>query len=327
MHNLAGTYYALGRYADALKLFQEVLALRKAKLGPDHVDTLKSMGSIATTYYALRRYQEALNLDQETLALRKAHLGPDHPDTLRSMNALANNYAALGRWQDALKIQEETLTQRKAKLGSDHPDTLASMSNLANSYAALGRHAEALKLHEEALALLKAKLGSDHPITLLCMHGTAADLENLDRGAEALSLLDELLERAAGKVVDSRLMPGVMHLRKRHFAKLNDAAGCRATAEMWEQFQRTDVASLYDSACYRAATAAVIGQSDRSADGAKKADIEADQAMVWLRKAIAAGYRDVAQMATDADLYALRGRKDFQSVLAELQAAEAKKQK
>jgi hypothetical protein len=198
------------------------------------------------------------------------------------------------------------------------------MNNLANSYAALGRHTDALKLHEETLALTKGKLGPDHPNTLTSMHGLAAELESLNRGAEAIALLDQVLERAAGQVVDPRLIPGVMHLRLLHFAKLNDAAGCRATAEMWEKFHRTDVGGLYDAACFRATTAAVLRLSDPSADAAKKADVEADRAMVWLQKAIAAGYSDAAQMATDAELYALRGREDFKKLVAELGAAKAK---
>ena len=57
----------------------------KAKLGPDHPDTLTSMNNLANSYAALGRHAEALKLREETLALRKAKLGPDHPDTLRSM--------------------------------------------------------------------------------------------------------------------------------------------------------------------------------------------------------------------------------------------------
>ena len=94
MSNLADSYDALGRHAEALKLREETLALRKAKLGPDHPDTLRSMSNLAESYYALGRHAEALKLREETLALRKAKLGPDHPDTLRSMADLAANYAA-----------------------------------------------------------------------------------------------------------------------------------------------------------------------------------------------------------------------------------------
>ena len=142
MNNLANSYCDLGRHADALKLYEETLALQKAKLGPDHPDTLTSMNNLANSYADLGRHADALKLHEETLALRKAKLGPDHPDTLTSMNNLAISYDALGRHADALKLHEETLALRKAKLGPDHPDTLTSMNNLANSYHALGRHAD-----------------------------------------------------------------------------------------------------------------------------------------------------------------------------------------
>ena len=50
MNNLANSYNDLGRNAEALKLHEEVLALRKARLGPDHPDTLKSMSNLANSY-------------------------------------------------------------------------------------------------------------------------------------------------------------------------------------------------------------------------------------------------------------------------------------
>jgi hypothetical protein len=58
------------------KLFEETLTLQKAKLGPDHPDTLKSMNSLAISYAALGRHTDARLLFEETLALRKAELGP-----------------------------------------------------------------------------------------------------------------------------------------------------------------------------------------------------------------------------------------------------------
>ena len=61
----------------------------KAKLGPDHPDTLTSMNNLATGYQAAGKLDLALPLFEQTLKLRKAKLGPDHPDTLTSMNNLA----------------------------------------------------------------------------------------------------------------------------------------------------------------------------------------------------------------------------------------------
>ena len=78
-----------GKLDLALPLFEETLKLRKAKLGPDHPDTLTSMNNLALAYQAAGKLDLALPLYEETLKLKKAKLGPDHPDTLMSMNNLA----------------------------------------------------------------------------------------------------------------------------------------------------------------------------------------------------------------------------------------------
>ena len=46
----------------------------------------------------------------------------------------------------------------------------------------------------------------------------------------------------------------------------------------------------------------------------------ADGAMATLRRAVAAGYSDVAHMRTDTDLDALRQRDDFQKLIKDLEA-------
>ena len=335
------------RQAEALKLHEETLALQKAKLlksqwdyagarplyelalainkevqGERHPDTLSSMNDLAASYAVLGRQAEALKLREQTLALRKAKLGPDHPDTLLSMDNLAASYAALGRQAEALKLREQTLALRKAKLGPDHPDTLGSMDNLAASYAALGRQAEALKLREQTLVLRKAKLGPDHPDTLWSMYSLAQSLVVLDRPSESVAIIDDCLRRVEGKVVDPRLVPFALGLRLRACAKQKDASGCRRTAELWEKLNRNDAGSLYDAACYRAVTAGVLRADDRTPHAGQQADAEADIAMSWLAKAVAAaGYdapQHLAYMTRDCDLDALRDRADFRRLLAEL---------
>jgi len=93
--------------ADALKLREETLALMKARLGPDHPDTIPSMHNLAISYGALGRQADALKLLEETLALCKARLGPDHPDTLMCMNNLASSYLVSGRTPEALPLLEK----------------------------------------------------------------------------------------------------------------------------------------------------------------------------------------------------------------------------
>jgi tetratricopeptide (TPR) repeat protein/tRNA A-37 threonylcarbamoyl transferase component Bud32 len=271
--------------------------------------------TLASSFWYLGDAKTAEQQYQIVRARYTAGLGADHPDTLRSMNNLALSYYALGRHAEALKLHEEALALRKAKLGPDHPNTLGSMNNLAASYAALGRHAEALKLQEEALALFKAKLGPDHPDTLQSMGNLADCLLALDRPSEAVAIIDDCLRRAETKVVDPRWVASVLDLRLRAFARQKDAAGCRQTAQLREKLNRTDADSLYQAACFRAVTAGLLRAAARTADA------EADRAMSWLAKAVAAGYhtpQNLAHMIRDPDLDALRGRADFRRLLAEL---------
>jgi len=330
MNNLADSYYYLGRHAEALKLHEETLALMKAKLGTDHPDTLISMNNLAESYQALGRHAEALKLHEETLALMKVKRGTDHPDTLISMNNLANSYAALDRHAEALKLREETLVLRKTKLGPDHPDTLWSMQYLAESYAALGRHAEALKLHEETLALQKAKLGPDHPDTLASLSNLAISYEALGRHAEVLKLREETLAQWKAKLgpdhpATLNSQAGVARSLLQLGRGAEAAALVRQVAELWEKRNGTDANSLYDAACNRAITAAAIRASDKSPQGAKQADAEADRAMAWLKRAVAAGFNSASHMAADHDLDDLRGREDFKALVAGLKASAEKK--
>jgi hypothetical protein len=120
------------------------------------------------------------------------------------------------------------------------------------------------------------------------------------------------------------LIPALLYLRLQHFEKTKDAAGCRATAEMWEKLQRPEAVSFYTAACMRAVTAAVIRANDKSVAAAKDATAEADRAMAWLKQAVAAGYKDAAHINEDKDLDALRNREDFKKLLADLQAGKVK---
>jgi tetratricopeptide (TPR) repeat protein len=241
------------------------------------------------------------------------------------MNNLANSYDTLGRHAEALKLHEETLALRKAKLGPDHPDALMSMMTLANSYYYVGRHAEALKLREETLALQKAKLGPDHPFTLMSMNNLAESLVAVSRPSEAVAIIDDCLRRAETKVVDPRLVPSFLDVRLRAFAQQKDADGCRQTAQLWEKLKRNGADDLYRAACFRAVTAGLLQAAARTPDAGRQAEAEAEteanQAMSWLAKAVAAGYRtpqNLTHMAKDPDLDALRARADFRRLMGEL---------
>jgi eukaryotic-like serine/threonine-protein kinase len=75
---------------------------------------------------------------------------------------------------------------------------------------------------------------------------------------------------------------------------------------------------LYNLACCQgelAGLAAAPGSGMTAAEGRA----EADQAMEWLRQAVAAGYHNVALMRRDTSLDLLRSRLDFQLLMMDLE--------
>ena len=142
-----------------------------------------------------------------------------------------------------------------------------------------------------------------------------------------MPLLDECLQRAVGKRVH-RNFPEVADFRLRYFEKAKNAQECRTTAELVGETKRTDAGSLYQAAVCRAVTAAVLDETNAAgADAMRLAKDEADRAMAWLNKAVAAGYDDLVAMKTDKDLDTLRDRADFKKLLAELETKQELKKK
>jgi hypothetical protein len=157
-----------------------------------------------------------------------------------------------------------------------------------------------------------------------------------------VSLIDECVMRHSGQVAYPRLIPGVLDVRLRYFEMTKDAAGCRQTATMWEALNRPGTAGIYAAAgshvethpdgrenhpganlyCAARMRAVAAGAFER-ANQPTEAMTDADRAIGWLTKAVAAGFSNVAHARTDHDLDALRPRLDFEKLLKELEAKAA----
>ena len=322
MINLARSYTAMNRRQEATKLYEQVLAVQKRTLPVDHPDVLMSVNNLAASYAGLSRHAEALKLREETLSALKNVLPPDHPNLLGSMQNLANSYAALNRRDEALKLRETTLAARKRTLPRDHPDVLMSMNNLANSYAIMNRHADAVKLFEETLAAQKRVLPPDHPNTLMSLHNLARSYAAVNRHAEALPMIDEFLAKASRPGVNPRSVPSAVSMRFQCCRALGNVADCRKTAELWEKQSPSDYEGLYSAACYRAITASLQAGA-RNTEDVRLAKEDADKAMNWLIKAVAAGWKDSDYIKKDSALDYLRGREDFKKLISDLSAKSA----
>jgi tetratricopeptide (TPR) repeat protein len=151
--------------------------------------------------------------------------------------------------------------------------------------------------------------------------GRAMALADLGRHAEATRDWERALELDDGRG-EVFVRVNLAESRLRRSQKDKDTAGCLAATAEYEALKSTGAELLYNAACHRAICAAVIPQDPKTpaADAARLAKEQADQAMAWLHKAVAAGFKDAEDMKKDADLDALHGREDFKKLIAELEA-------
>jgi len=185
-NSLAAAYLAAGRIAEAIPMFEQILAVRQRMLGPDDPETLTSQNNLASAYQDAGRTAEAIRLYELNLEIRERLLGPDHPNTLNSRGNLAAAYRDGNRVAEAIPLLEQTLADRERVLGSDHTDTQATRKNLATAYQDAERAAEAIPLLERNQAERKRILGSDHPNTQATRKNLAKVRSEIDRVAKAI---------------------------------------------------------------------------------------------------------------------------------------------
>jgi tetratricopeptide (TPR) repeat protein len=171
-----GAWYAWrkGNVVDAERMSRKAMKARTKILGPEHEETLRSIGMRGLAYHLGGRWKEAEELEVQVMETRKRVLGAEHPSTLTSMANLASTYRNQGRWQEAEELFVQVMETSLRVLGAEHPSTLTSMANLASTYRNQGRWQEAEELDVQVMETSLRVLGAEHPSTLTSMANLAS---------------------------------------------------------------------------------------------------------------------------------------------------------
>jgi CHAT domain-containing protein/tetratricopeptide (TPR) repeat protein len=220
--------YKAGRYADAILIAQQVVAIREKTLGPDHPDVAGALSDLATLHYMQGRYADAAQLSQRSLAIREKALGLDHPEVASSLNDLAEVYREQGRYTEAEPLYKRSLGISEKALGRDHPDVATTLNNLGLLYDGQSRYAEAEPLYQRSLATRENVLGRDHPDVAVSLNNLALLYVRQGRYTEAEPLYQRSL--AIKKKTLSRDHPAVAQSLS-NLALLYDRQGRYAEAE------------------------------------------------------------------------------------------------
>jgi serine/threonine protein kinase/tetratricopeptide (TPR) repeat protein len=152
-------YFSLDETQQAALHLKRAVGLRREHLGPDHQDTLDSMGQLAAAYTHCGCFKEAIDLRQQLLERYQARFGADDPRTLAQVEGLAGALSKAGQWESSARLRKQLLDKQRATGG---PPPLDIMHHLALDYAYLGKFPESIALHEKVLEALKAQHSSGH---------------------------------------------------------------------------------------------------------------------------------------------------------------------
>ncbi|MGA7241337.1 MAG: tetratricopeptide repeat protein, partial [Bryobacteraceae bacterium] len=200
--SLARNLELLGRFDEALLLYQRAFAWRLRTAEEMDPPRLKCMGGMGRAHHGLGNLAEAETLLRRALETQEVVLGAEHPDTLTSVNNLAELLRSKGDFDAAEPLCRRALDASERVLGREDPDTLLSVNNLALLLGDKGDYDAAEPLYRRALEAQERVLGREHPSTLTSMNNLAELLRCKDdyEAAEPLSRRAlEASERVLGR--------------------------------------------------------------------------------------------------------------------------------
>lgn len=173
------------RWADAVALGRQALAIEEVTNGPEHPEVAGTLGLIADWLDRQGKFAEATPLYQRSLAIFRKSLGDKAPLTMTAANNLASNLQALGRFDDAQPIFQQVLDGSIAAYGPKHRRVALAYNNLGFNLARQGRYLEAKSYYDQALGVADAALPNGDLDRALIVNNVGVNLDALGRSIEA----------------------------------------------------------------------------------------------------------------------------------------------
>jgi tetratricopeptide (TPR) repeat protein len=114
-NDLAGALTDAGRYVEAMKLSESVLAFQTCNMEPNHPEIADTMHTQASVHAGLGNHKKALELEIKVLEFRRRVLPADHSDIAIAQYNCSMSYKVTGNFpramecaREAVRIWEET---------------------------------------------------------------------------------------------------------------------------------------------------------------------------------------------------------------------------
>jgi serine/threonine protein kinase len=347
INNIGVMYGQVDQLHEALRCFEEARALRE-RLADDkdrgsQLALAASYRDTGLTYHRLGRRDDALGFYQKAHDIRK-RLADQNPQVSSYQGDLADSLTDLGAihmakgdlkdaldcFKGALKIHEQ-LVRVDPNVAGRQNDLARSHTHCGEVLSAAGQHQDALRAFGRAREI-EERLVKANPERYEFRHDLARALDlsgltlgKLDRHDEALAALREAVEQERVALARAPAVARYGRALNGHYGTLGEVARAagrpeESAAALLEQRRlcQDQPQELYRIAAELVLTARVVGRGKAEPSPEEQAQRRRydDLAVETLRQALARGYHDLNRLRTDPGLAELRGRDDFQGLLA-----------
>jgi serine/threonine-protein kinase len=338
---------ALASFEQARDLLEPLVEMVREK-DRYRAAVAKCLHGIARVEYKSGRAEAALASHEEARSIRQS-LADANPEVTQYQIDLVVSHHDIGAIQRASGRAALALASYERargiseKLAEANPGATEFLSELAQSYNDIGfLHQEsgelklALASLERARAILQkladanpavtqfeGDLAQDHQVIGSILDQTGHPSEALESYARARAILERLaklyptLTLFQNRLAMSHSYVGLV--RRRAGRPAEAAAEFRRAVGIMEQLsaRQPDGFNLYNLACFRALLSGIAAEPGSGLTG-EDVNHLGEQAVLALRQAVRAGFRNVGFMRRDTDLDGLRGRQDFQELLLDV---------
>ena len=180
-----------GRFPDALKTFDQAVAVREKYYGAGHLETGNLLAEVGRICRARGVHVQAQAYLKRALRIHETECGPDSVEALGDVQQLAGSFEDTGDLDAAAAQYERALGLKLRQLGYENIDEVADMQySLACLHVGWGRYSRARELLSECIGTFKREKGP----RLAVAYETLAHVEERE-GRVSFALTE--LERAA----------------------------------------------------------------------------------------------------------------------------------
>jgi len=193
LRSLAVLYDRQHRFDESLPMHQQILAIQRRTLGPEHRDTLGSACNVGLTLYDLARYDEAARVLEPTLNAMRETLGVADRFTINAIHGIGAVRLAQGQFDDAQPAFEEALHAAATAFGPNDARVISALISLAEVNLARNQPEHALTQVDDALQRARTTLLPEHWRIGELFHLRGVCLLELQRLTDAESALRNAL--------------------------------------------------------------------------------------------------------------------------------------